>query len=437
MGSARNERGKAAAATAAEPRRANLELPRAWPATLLIVVVAAFLIGALAAYWPRLMGNTDDERIAALEARLEQLGGNAPAAAAAPRGNQDAADRRFSSLETRLGTLERNAPSIFNPQVGATLDQRVTAAEQKNTEVTQSLAALIARLNSVEAATPADLPQRLQMLAPKAELDNLNARVSRIEALRYAASVLALARLARAADEARPFAREYEALSTINPGDPAIQKLQPYAQRGIPTLDMLQARFPEAARIAINAERAALADGFWERQWVRLRNLISIRRLTVAAGTDSESRLARAQVALGRGNLAAALNDTRALEGAAANSIAPWQRDAEARLAIDRSIDDMELRVTEMLGRAPAPLPAELDAPAAEGAGVDVPGIGVLPRGTGPAAVPSTAPRVGLAAPPGGAALRPAAPAPAPAVPRVGQLPPVGPAPPAPAGVAR
>src|SRR5688500_18993056 len=64
--------------------RRGVELPRHWPATLLILVVAAFLIGGLAAYWPQLSGQAGGDRIAALEARLAELAAanETPAAAA-------------------------------------------------------------------------------------------------------------------------------------------------------------------------------------------------------------------------------------------------------------------------------------------------------------------------------------------------------------------
>jgi hypothetical protein len=332
--------------------RRSVELPRHWPATLLILVVAAFLIGGLAAYWPQLSGQAGGDRIAALEARIAELtpADQAPAAAGIPA----AVQRRVESIETRLGTLERNAPAIFNEQAGATLDQRVTTLETARTETGQAVSALVARLATVEAATPADLPQRLQSFASGAALANVEQRVTTLEALRHAAAVLALARLARAADEARPYLREFRALQTVAPEDPAIVVLEPYAESGIPTMAMLAARFPDAARIAISAERTGMADGFWSRLWARFRNMVSIRRIALGPGNDSESRLARAQAVLGEDNLAGAVEEVAALEGDAATAIAPWLREARARLAIDRAIREMDERVTQVLAlRAP------------------------------------------------------------------------------------
>jgi hypothetical protein len=377
------------------PERPSMQLPRHWPATLLILVVVAFGIGALASYWPQFTGRGDDERIAALEARIAELGTAAPAPA--PGGAPAPLQRRLESVETRLGTLERNAPNIFNEAAGATLDQRVTALETARTESTQAVGALGARLSSLEAATPADLPQRLQSFASGTQLAGIEARVAQLEALRDAAAVLALARLARAADEARPYLREFRALQTVAPEDSAIPALEPYAETGVPTLAMLTARFPEAARTAISAERAGLADGFWSRLWARFRNLVSIRRIAMGEGNDTESRLARAQSALADGNLIEAVEETAALEGDAAQAIAPWLRDAQARLAIDRAITEMDERVTQVLAvRAAArPEPAGLQpAPA-------LPSPAAPGRGAAPAAPP--APAAPAAAPPGAA----------------------------------
>jgi uroporphyrinogen-III synthase len=394
-------------ATAAEPRaaapqteRATMQLPRHWPATLLIMVVVAFAIGSLAAYWPQLSGRGGEDRIAALEARIAELGNVAPASAA--QGAVTPLQRRLESVETRLGTLERNAPTIFNEAAGATLDQRVTALETARAESTQAVGALGARLSSLEAATPADLPQRLQSFALGSQLAGVEARVAQLEGLRDAASVLALARLARAADEGRPYLREFRALQTVAPEDTAIRSLEPYAEMGVPTIAMLTARFPEAARIAINAERAGLADGFWGRLWARFRNLISIRRIAMAEGDDTESRLARAQSALAAGNLTEAVEETAALEGDGATAIQPWLRDAQGRLAIDRAITDMDERVTQVLAvRAaarPEPVPLQ---PTPAAPAPPAPARAAAAGATAPAAAPPPLPAP--AAPPGAA----------------------------------
>jgi hypothetical protein len=350
----------------AQPR---LELPRHWPATILVMVVAAFGIGGLSVYWPRLTGGGDQTTIGALEARIAALEGAAPAQGAAAGANA-AFQRRVESAETRISTLERNAPSIFNPQAGATLDQRVTTLETARSEITQAQAALIARLNSVEAAVPADLPQRLQSFALGASLSQVESRVTQLEALRNAAAVLALARLARAADEAQPYAREYRALQTVAPDDPAIAVLGPHAETGIPTMAMLSAQFPDVAREAISAERTGLADGFWSRLWARFRNLVSIRRIVLDPGDDTESRLGRAQALIAGGDFPAATEEVGLLTGHAATSIEPWLSRARARIAIDRAITEMDDRVTQALAlRVPPPVrvtaPAQAAAPAA------------------------------------------------------------------------
>jgi hypothetical protein len=392
----------------ARGQRTGLELPRYWPATLLGLVVAAFLVGALAAYWPRITGQSDAARIAALEQRIAQLtGGAAAPAPAATGGNQEGIQRRMESVETRLGTLERNAPTIFNEQAGGTLDGRVTGLEQSRTETAQTLAALVARVNSIEAATPTDLPQRLNSFALGADVAQMDARLRQVEALRHAAVVLALARLARAGDEAQPYLREFRALQIVAPGDPSIPILEPHAETGVPTLAMLTARFPEAARNAIRAERLAMADGFWSRLWARFRNFVSIRRITAQAGEDSESRLARAQSALGRGDLATAVDETSALDGAAATTMEPWLTDARARLSVERAITEIGERVTQLLAVSPPALPAvpnPTPVPAAPGRGAatQVPaGAASATPGRAGALAPAPAPPPAAAAPPG------------------------------------
>jgi hypothetical protein len=153
---------------------------------------------------------------------------------------------------------------------------------------------------------------------------------------------------------------------------------------------MLSRSFPQAARNAIAAERAALADGFWDRLWARIRNQFSIRRIVMEPGEDSESRLGRAQVALTDGNLARTVAEVEALRGAAAESIAPWLRQARGRLAIENAVAGMEQRVLEGLAATPVtPEPPLPDATAAPATGPAAPGTAVTPTVPAPGAAPA------------------------------------------------
>ncbi len=237
--------------------------------------------------------------------------------------------------------------------------------------------ALDARVAALEKTTGADLESRLgaiemQLAATEAEMSRaadrdtlagLQDRVARLEtaspgeAMKVAAATLARAGLSRAAQGDTPFKPELEALRAAAPDDPAIAALQTVSETGASTRPALAARFPDAARAALEAERTDGANGNWLSEiWDRAKRLVSVRRIGAVNGMTNEDRLARAQAGLDRGDFAAAVREAGSVTGAAAMALQPWLKDAEARLEVDRTVADMNARIVQALA---APLSAE------------------------------------------------------------------------------
>jgi hypothetical protein len=364
-----------------------------------------------------------DERVAALEARVAQLAaghGNAAASSvfAETRRNLATLTNRLDAAEARLTALEKGTPTAAPGAQGAPaadvlhgeaatataaiaqLNERLAKLEQTNAspaqiaDLTGKMATLQARvaaldadiarfaetqkgtmdavnlrLATIEAALPANLAQRLEALTPKSDTATVEARVARLEAanagdaLHRAAAILALADLANAAADGKPFGVQLAALAAAEPDDAAIPALRPWAAQGVPTLAMLRARFPIAARNALDVERTATAPDFLSRLWTNLESLISIRRVGEVAGTDVESRLARAQVRVTAGELAAAVAEVAHVGPPASVPLAAWLRDARNRVALDRAVAQLDARVVRSLVSVPATEPAAPPAP--------------------------------------------------------------------------
>jgi hypothetical protein len=258
-------------------------------------------------------------------------------------------------LRTR-GLLQENVAEIARDVAalkGQTedLDTRVAMLEKSSAE-TGSASAQLADLNTRLAAIEADALRNPDRDA----LAQLQARIARLESaspgemFKAATAMLARANLARAAEEAAPLTSELNALRAVAPDDPVLT----IAETGAPTRAMLVARFPDAARAALDAMRAGAADdNFFARLWASLRGLVRVRRLGDRAGTTTEDSLARAQADCDRGDLAGAVLETRSISGTAAAPLQSWLTDADARLALDRAIADMNLRIVPGEG-APA-----------------------------------------------------------------------------------
>jgi hypothetical protein len=275
---------------------------------------ALFLILAvvIATHWPdfALTPPQQQQRAAETTASPTPPAAAAPAPAPAVSANPESlADlaARLSGIETRLGTIENALSRTADKDVQASLQDR------------------LARLESQSSG----------------------------EALRRTGSVVALAMLARAASEAENFKPELDAMAALEPSDPAIAQLTPYADAGVPTLPMLRARFPGAARDALEAERVAgEGNSVMSRLWSSVTGLVQVRPVGNPTGGTSADILARAETDLMRGGLMAAISETRALKGEAASHMASWLKDAQARAAVDAAIAAMDARIVQALAAA-------------------------------------------------------------------------------------
>jgi hypothetical protein len=300
---------------------------RAAPLVVLLVITLVAVGVTVATHRGAFEGQvtlSPQDRIAALETKVNQLG-NAPT---------NAAPADSTNLKERIDALEARVAMLEGQSQGAAPD-------------------IAARLTAIEAqiARAGDRETQGELLARMARLESQNSG----ETLRRAASVLALATLARATRDSSPFRPELDALSGTEANDPVIATLQPIADTGAPTTAMLAARFADTARATLDAERKVQASSLFARLWASIAGLVSIRPVGSAEGNTTADRLARAEAALGRGDLAAAVRETEALSGPAAGAIAPWLKDARARLTIERAVAQMESRIVQALAAASSP----------------------------------------------------------------------------------
>ncbi len=251
-------------------------------------------------------------------------------------------ERRVARDEERMNDLERQLGN-FNA-----LTERVTRLEQMQPTALPTPAAPL-----TQQAVPAP---NLNAYALKTDMDTLAARVARLEsqnpggAVRSAAASLALANLVRATEGSGNFASELSTFAALMPDAPEAHDLAQHAH-GIATERALASRFPKVAADAIAADRRARAKGWLAWFWVNLSSLVSIRRVGDVEGNDAESKLARASEKLRGGNLAGAAEQVGSVSGAARPVLAPWLKDAQARLSVDRDLDALTNRLAAQLSQ--------------------------------------------------------------------------------------
>jgi hypothetical protein len=243
------------------------------------------------------------------------------------------------AVEPEIVQVRRDIAALRN-DVQA-LDGRVSALQKSppSAEVAAQLEALTTRLAEAERA--------LSQAPDRDAIGTLQTRVARLESgspgemLKTAAATLARASLSRAAQTSASFKPEWEAL-------------QPFTDVSVPTRASLVASFPEMARAALAADRQDTNGNFAARLWTRLSGLISVRRVGDVQGDTVEDHLARAQADMDRGDLSGAVKETQAVTGPAAAPLDSWLKSAQARLAVDGAVLDMDTRIIQALAAAPA-----------------------------------------------------------------------------------
>lgn len=285
--------GDAAPAPAAPPARSR----GGFLPTMLGGIIAAAL--GFAAAWFLLAQQGDDgafdSRLAAQEQALAALGERIDSLPPAPDLAPLAADT--AALEERADSL-RDTLDGLTTRVDA-LEQTPAATSPATTTDAPATAPALAALNTRLAALEAELDHRTDMLRAEIAASRAETEAEALSTLRGAA----LLRLQAALDSGAPFA-DTLAAATDNP-PPALAAL---AETGVPTLAALRESFPAAARAALAAARdAGLAqDGAGVTGW--LRQVLNVRSTRPRAGDDADAVLSRAEAALNRGDLAAALD---------------------------------------------------------------------------------------------------------------------------------
>jgi hypothetical protein len=151
---------------------------------------------------------------------------------------------------------------------------------------------------------------------------------------------LALDSVSEASETGRPFARQMTLIDTLAPGSRGAALLRPLAERGVPTLAVLAAEFPETARRTAYASRApAKASGFWARLSYAFNVVFTVRRTDRTAGDAPDAILARAEHLLYDGDLEGALKAMDALPAKGKDASAAWRERASRRIQLQNGLE--------------------------------------------------------------------------------------------------
>lgn len=253
-----------------------------------------------------------------------------------------AAQAELSALASRVAKMESlPAPPQMDMSRLDDLEKRLGAITTLPADSSAATAALAARLSELEGRVEArtgsgsspDLQAKLDEALARLDAAEGDARTRTAEADAAKAAAdrgIALDALSDAVASGSPFAAELQALD-----DQALtEALGPLAERGVLTLDQLQAGFPHAARDALRIARdLSTADGWGDRLVDFLATQTGARSLSPREGSDPDAVLSRAEFALSEGRLADTLAALQALDPAIRAPLEAWSEAAQAHLA--------------------------------------------------------------------------------------------------------
>ncbi len=300
---------------------------------MLLGGAAAAAIGYGAAYFGLMQGQDDtgqatlkaeiDQQLQGQTSAIENLGSRIETLAKGPdlsgiEAAQSDLGAAVESLSTRIETAESQLSGM---------EDRLTKVEKRPIAEGASDAAVAAYERELKALQDSMAQQRAEIEAMTSDARQMeeSAEEKAQDTMRRAA----LTRIQTALDAGTGFAPALADLEKAGVDAPA--PLAQIADKGAPSLIVLQESFPEAARAALAVSRKAAGDeskgfgGF-------LKTQLGVRSLEPREGDDPDAILSRAEAALKEGRLTDALAEIEALPEVGRTELSDWAGQATRRL---------------------------------------------------------------------------------------------------------
>lgn len=130
----------------------------------------------------------------------------------------------------------------------------------------------------------------------------------------------------------------------------ALKRVAPYARSGVLSSDTLKKEFRNIAADIVMAKLQGEDASVRERVLLRLSKYAKMRKVDDIQGTTVDATVARAELMLDQGDVKGAIKELQSLEGAPADTAAPWMEQAQGHVAADESSQILLQTVLQYLG---------------------------------------------------------------------------------------
>jgi hypothetical protein len=249
----------------------------------------------------------------------------------------------IETLKSSVSTLQTAKPEVDLTPVNGKIDAiekrlaDVPKANGLSVDADQRLSALSAEIANLgktfqettktDATARAELVMRLETLEKKAAEpgDDVGGAIA-----------IASAGLKAAIDRGGPFAPELQTLSSVNPKDPSVVALTPYAANGVPSRAKLLSGYPAAADAVMAAltsddPNQSIADRLLSSAF----SAIKVRPVGNVAGDAPDAILARVEDRLTNGDLKAASEEWDKLPEAGKAAGKDFKQTLDARIKVE------------------------------------------------------------------------------------------------------
>lgn len=327
------------------------------------IFTMAVLYGGCFLMAPELFGHKDERDMAVMQAKVDEMNKRLVEMQQQQQqrslGNsinhgiesvQDAANGVVQSV----GTVAQVATGVAaNSEIGQDISSvfrvlaNLKAMNSTSQGQTESKAA-IGDLKNTLAASPTDINGlNAAVLAAKGHDKNLSKLLGGVDPkdIGAAALLLSLNEFRNNVNTQQPFDKDLALMQKYAGSDPEMQKslqrLAPYAKNGILSRQALQEEFKGLASDIVMAKLQGQDVSVKDDAMKRIAKLVKVRKVDDIKGDSVDAVVARAQKNLDAGNVRAAMQELQSLQGAPAETAAPFMQQAQGNVMAEDTTDNL------------------------------------------------------------------------------------------------